>query len=574
MKKWTYQTSSVVLQNRKRICAGLAVTVLALQFGVGIAWAAPSTIGDQEEQNQRARQEALERQQREQRQDVFLQPGTKQASETDLPEEGVRFPIHTLKLEGDQVEKFPWLEKQLSVYTGRMIGMQGINMIVKRLSNSLIDRGYVTTRIVIPEQDLSTGILKLKLIPGVIRTIRFQDDTQHANWRNAFPTRPGDILNLRNLEQGLEQLKRVPSQDADMKLVPGDRPGESDVVITLKRSKDWKSILSIDNSGSKATGKIQVSETYVLDNPFHDNDLFHITLNNDGDRENQHGTRGNSLYYSRPNGNWTYSVSQNHYEYHQTVFAGIQPMTWSGKSDDLKITAEKLLSRNQTSKTHLEMGITLRRTRNYLDDTEIEVQRKDTTAYTLALSRRQYLGQTTVDVRLGYDQGVPWFGAQQDVQGDGLPTVRYRIWHLDTTLTKPICVFGTKGQYRGILSAQYSGDTLYAADGFSIGNRYTVRGFDGEQTLTAERGWYMQNEISVPIAANGPEIYGGIDYGQVSGPSAASLSTKDLAGAVLGIRGAIGTRSQYDVFVGYPLKKPDEFKTATPTYGFQMIYQI
>ncbi|WP_196302056.1 POTRA domain-containing protein, partial [Ralstonia solanacearum] len=34
-----------------------------------------------------------------------------------------------------------------------------------------------------------------------------------------------DLLNLRDLEQGLEQMKRVASQDVDMQIVPTDVPG-------------------------------------------------------------------------------------------------------------------------------------------------------------------------------------------------------------------------------------------------------------------------------------------------------------------------------------------------------------
>ncbi|MGP1477726.1 MAG: POTRA domain-containing protein, partial [Phocaeicola sp.] len=40
--------------------------------------------------------------------------------------------------------------------------------------------------------------------------------------KNAFPIKEGDILNIRRLEQGLEQMKRVSSSDVSMKLLPAD----------------------------------------------------------------------------------------------------------------------------------------------------------------------------------------------------------------------------------------------------------------------------------------------------------------------------------------------------------------
>jgi len=570
--KWSNTKNKYMKQ---LVYRSIALVLLTLQLGTSVGWANELTPAEKAEQNRRIRQEAIDRQQRKQKKDVFLQPETKATVETDLPEEPISFPIHTLELQGDHVEQFSWLQDRLNQYAGRTIGMQGINLIVKRLTNALIDRGYTTTRIVIPEQDLSTGILRLTIIPGVIRDIRFQDPSCRANWRTAFPTRPGDILNLRNLEQGLEQLKRVPSHDADMQLVPGDKPGQSDVVITIKQTKPWQVVLSLDDSGSEATGKLQLSETVSFDNLFNANDLFHVSFNSDGERDGQvRGTKGSSFYYSIPNGNWTFTLSQSHYNYHQTVPTGTQSLVYSGNNDDVKLIVERLLQRNQTSKTSLELGVIRRHSKNFVEDIELEGQARDTTDFEVAISHRQYFGQTTLDARLSHKQGVSWFGAQPELK-DRLQTTRYNIWNVSGTLTKPVPFGSTKAQYKTTVSAQFTNSHLYTTDSFSIGNRYTVRGFDGEQTLAAERGWYIQNELSLPVdKAGGHQIYVGLDYGQVSGPSAAWLTGKQLAGTVLGLRGGLGAGAHYDIFVGWPLKKPKDFTTANPTYGFQLVYQL
>lgn len=106
----------------------------------------------------------------------------------------------------------------LAHYAGACVGKRGIDVLVKRLSQAILARGYVTTRVLVPEQDLSTSTLKLSLIPGVIRHIRFADETLRGTWKTAFPTRDGELLNLRDLEQGLEQMKRVSGQDVSMQI--------------------------------------------------------------------------------------------------------------------------------------------------------------------------------------------------------------------------------------------------------------------------------------------------------------------------------------------------------------------
>lgn len=43
---------------------------------------------------------------------------------------------------------------------------------------------------------------------------------KNVKWQSAFPFKKGDILNNRNIEQGLEQMLRIQSQDVQIKLVP------------------------------------------------------------------------------------------------------------------------------------------------------------------------------------------------------------------------------------------------------------------------------------------------------------------------------------------------------------------
>ena len=57
---------------------------------------------------------------------------------------------------------------------------------------------------------------------GRLHKIIYGKDSAVIPWKNAFPIKEGDILNIRRLEQGLEQMKRVSSSDVSMKLLPAD----------------------------------------------------------------------------------------------------------------------------------------------------------------------------------------------------------------------------------------------------------------------------------------------------------------------------------------------------------------
>lgn len=56
-------------------------------------------------------------------------------------------------------------------------GAKGINLLMSTLQNRLVDHGYVTTRVLAPSQDLKSGILRLVIIPGVVRHVRLTPDS-------------------------------------------------------------------------------------------------------------------------------------------------------------------------------------------------------------------------------------------------------------------------------------------------------------------------------------------------------------------------------------------------------------
>lgn len=99
-----------------------------------------------------------------------------------------------------------------------------------------------------------------------------------------------------------------------------------------------------------------------------------------------------------------------------------------------------------------------------------------------------------------------------------------------------------------------------------------MRGFNGEHVLSAERGLLLRNDLGFRIAG-GNQLYLGLDYGQVGGPSARQLLGTRLAGGVIGIRGGY-KRLRYDVFAGHAIAKPDGFPSEGITAGFNVGWTI
>lgn len=529
-----------------------------------------SRLAADELQRQQQREQA-QRRQDEVVPDVRLQAAPP-AFDSSYPAETPCFVIRNVQLDGDQAERFQWTLGAATPGLGRCLGSKGVNTLVAAIQNALVERGYVTSRVLAAPQDLRSGELRLKLVTGRIRAIRFDGMGPRGGYASALPAREGDVLNLRDIEQGMESFKHVPGTEADIQIVPGEQPGESDLAIKWSGGRGYRIGMSADDSGSRATGTYQGGLTLSLDNLVGLQDMFYATLNHSlpvEHREGEHGTHGYALHYSVPYGYWTTTLQVNDYRYHQTVAGANQDYVYSGTSTNSEAKLARLIYRDAVRKTTLAVRAYQRLSRNYIDDTEVEVQRRRMGGFALEISHREFIGSASLDANLVWKRGTSDFGAlpaPEEAYGEG--TSRPRLLNLDLNLSIPL----TRAlNYQSAWRGQWNRSPLIPQDRFAIGGRYTVRGFDGESSLSAERGWLVRNDLAW-IAGSAGQLYAAFDYGHVSGPTAPRLLGTSLGGAAFGWRGQLG-RMQLDLFAGVPVHKPAGFQTARVATGFNVNYE-
>ncbi|NSL54557.1 ShlB/FhaC/HecB family hemolysin secretion/activation protein [Uliginosibacterium aquaticum] len=533
------------------------------------------------EQLLRQERERALREEQEQRPDVRLNPPKLDAGGV-IPDEVPCFPIDRIRLSGEGAEGFDWALSSASepgdLATGRCLGAQGVNVVMSRIQNAIVKRGFITTRVLAGDQDLKRRELVLTIVPGRLSQIRFDGAELPVSAENAIPLASGDLLQLRAIEQGLENFKRVPTVDADIQIVPATGSqalaGESDLLVSWKQARKFRLSLTADDAGSRATGKNQGAATLSLDNPLTLSDLFYVSYNHALAPLNSDGrsTDGYSVHYSLPIGFWTLSSNFSDSNYSQTVAGASQAYVYSGKSQNAEIKLGRILLRNATSKTSAAMRGWSRAASSFVDDTEILVQKRRTAGWGAELNHRAFLGKSTLDMTFDYRRGT---GAMTSLEAPeeslGQGTSRMELMGFNAQLDIPFSVAEQRLRYMGSWRQQWNRTPLTSQDRLSIGNRYTVRGFDGELTLMGERGFVSRNEFALSLGALASEGYWALDYGRVMGFPTADQLGRSLLGTAIGLRGALKGVS-YDVFVGAPVDKPSQFKTAGVTAGFNLAW--
>lgn len=500
---------------------------------------------------------------------VSLSSPIKNVKTIDFPEEQFCFPIqHVELLERDNLPFTIPLNSLAKQAEGRCLGGKGLNLLMTELQNQLIGYGYITTRVLAPQQDLNTGIFKLLLFKGTVQDIIYTSDSdQYASLMTTMPLKRGDLLNLRAIEQGLENLQRIPTASAQIELVPGSGQGESNIIIKRKQSKYWRLGLSFDNSGTKDTGRNQGGLTFYLDNPLGLSDSFYVSGGHDLEGRSKYGSKNYIFSYSVPYGYWLLDASIYGNTYHQKI-SGIVDYEYKGRSKYYNLQLSRVLHRNESQKTILSYGVNMRESSNYLNDIEIEIQHRKTSNWQLGLQHSHYIDNIVLYAGAWYQKGVRWFGAQEAPEEYAkIGSALTDIFKVNLSVYVPFKLanqnFGYSFDYNGQMTRR---NKLTPPDRFSIGSRWTVRGFDGEEMLSADNGWYVRNELTW-IAPINQQWYLGIDTGGVSGGNSEKLSGKRLIGSVVGVRGRqFGI--YYDMFAGVPIYKPKKFDTNHLTLGF------
>lgn len=508
------------------------------------------------------------------------------------------FDINNIYLTGELSEQFsfaltPFTMGQSSLL-GSCLSVNDINQLVTNVQNRIIEKGYVTTRVLVNNQNLKSGNLFLTLIPGRIdqivatdikasRPIYTDGSGNPANFAPAMPMRSGDLLNVRDIEQALENFKRVPTADADFSIAPSTRlsaPGYSDIQVQWQQDKRWRLSATVDDSGQDSTGVYQGNVTLSLDNPTWHNDLLYLSYNHDldGGNEDSDGSWGYNVGYVLPVDNTQLTLTHSGYNYDQTIAGVNQDYVYSGESYNTDVLVSHLVHRDNHSKTYLKAGGFAKQQNNYIDDTEVEVQRRKTAGYKAGVGYETMIGNTQWIGDITYQRGTGAFNAispPEALFNEG--SARAGIIKMDVDVNQPIKLANKALNYHATFKGQYATEALVPNERFIIGGRYSVRGFDGERSLSGDHGALLRQELSAYLGDKPHAIYAGIDAGYVKldNDFQDDLLLGDyLIGGVVGIKGYVTPlRTSYDLFAGYPLKQPDNFSDKDWVTGFSLGWQ-
>jgi hemolysin activation/secretion protein len=441
----------------------------------------------------------------------------------------------------------------VKAYAGRCLRVHDIELLMAEVTNSYIRRGFVTTRVYLPEQDLSSGKLSVMVVEGVVEKISLSGKgAERISLGGALPGVEGGRLNLRDLEQGLDQINRLQSNHATVDIEPGTAAGASRIVIHNDAERALHFGATLDTMGQGATGRDQAGISSALDSPLGLNDYANLLYRqslplNSGTRQSRLG----SFVYLIPYGYTTTSVSFSRSDYDSVLrTASGTALAASGNSEIATARFEDVLHRSRANRITFATTLTTKASRNYLADQLLGVSSRNLTVADASLNYTSGLLGGVVTMEGGYSWGLDAFGALADP--DGLapesPRAQFRRFNYNASYALPFRMAGRDASFGSSISGQRAQTALYGSEQLLVGGLYSVRGFE-DTSLSGDNGYVWRNELAIRQPLNWGASFQGVlrpfvalDYGRTSMRERTTGTPQGaLSGATVGF--SLGTGS-------------------------------
>jgi len=379
--------------------------------------------------------------------DVFSKVTNKQEVTSTFPQETPCYQIDELVLVNDFIDN-RGISKIKNQVSGKCLGIQGLEKAAILVQDYFISSGYVTTRVETPNQNLFTKKLVLTVIPGRIADVVITDNDINTA---LFPFRKGDILNVRDIEQGLENIQRTPGVDVKINIIPGEVNGTSTVEINPQRARRWNIKTSYNNYGDKSTGSQLLGATGYMYNAARINDIFYVA----GTSSQTGAYKNFSTYYSFPVGYTELSLFYSQSKSTQAVNLGTYIFDYVGKTEYFNLKGYRVLHRDANSKFAASAELIRRKYDYTLGGTELVLQKRDMGNLRLGLNYKHNFSGATLDTNLSWQRFMTELGGTEtpDMRSGDVST-QSQIMNLNMNYVKWLTSFPVDAYYDLSLGVQ------------------------------------------------------------------------------------------------------------------------
>jgi hemolysin activation/secretion protein len=468
------------------------------------------------------------------------------------------------------------LEQLARAYLGKPLSLAGISQLGRDLIAFWRAHDRPVMDVVVPEQDITSGVLQLIVLESRVGAIRVEGN--HASYWSrpaalAAPLRvhPGDRMRGSILNADLDWLNGSPFRRVQLVYTPGATPGTTDLVLKTEERLPLRVYLSYDDTGAEPLPhrewlRNRWQAGFNWGDALGLNRLLSYQFTTSDDFTN---VRAHALSYSVPLP-WRHLVTFSASYSESETTTGATLLHGTGWGSSLRYSVP--LPGNDHFRHSLALGPDFSRSDSNLDfggftqyTQPVEV-RQGSISYQATLEDR--LGLTSLEANLAVSpgNGTP---ANSDARlalarAAADSSYQFTRWTLERLTRLP-----QQWSFLTRATLQWASGPLIAGEAFYLGGRDSVRGYESGDTH-GDQGVLLTAELHTPpvrlasvswLRSTAPPTAQGIafiDYGraEVLQPLAYEPRFNERAGAGLGLRITLGRSCQLQGDYAWQLLDP------------------
>jgi hemolysin activation/secretion protein len=451
-------------------------------------------------------------------------------------------------------------------FKNRTLTTEDLERLRLALTLLYVNRGYITSGAVIPDQDVKFGVITVQIIEGSLAQI----DVEGHDWfragylRDRIERGAQTPLRLEPLQERLQLLQQDPRiERINAELRPGEKRGDSIMQLKVKEASPWKAWLDFSNYQTPVVGAERGLATIAHQNVTGNGDAFSFTYGR---------SRG-----VNPIVDTSYSLPLNRYD---TTFIA------SYRRNDSLVVAAPFRSLNLNAESEI-IGFTLRQPiyRTLTDEFTVAItgehlSNKVTSVFdtaglpslfipgssntgvsTVSALRfiQEYVHRTSTSViaaRSRLSVGLDVLNATNN--SGPLPDGQFFSWLGQVQAVRRFDDWWGM-QLLGQMSLQLANDRLFPLEQIPVGGRFSVRGYR-ENTLIRDDAFLASIESRFPLMSyvtGEPLLQFAqfVDMGRAWGAKGTTPDPQTLASVGLGLRWNIlpRDRARFELYWGLPL---------------------
>jgi hemolysin activation/secretion protein len=204
-------------------------------------------------------------------QSMAQQPEGAEPAAEPAADPALLFDIQRFNVQGNTLLKPADITRILAPYTGKKRDFSHVQRGLEALEVAYRDVGYGTVQVLLPEQNIASGVVNFNIIEPRIGRVEIDGAQRNddANIRRSLPRlREGAIPNSKELARELLLANENPARQLTVLMRSGEAEDKVDATIKVAEDKAWKASLGVDNTGTTATGEYRVNLGYQHANVF------------------------------------------------------------------------------------------------------------------------------------------------------------------------------------------------------------------------------------------------------------------------------------------------------------------